>query len=95
MIPHTDRTSPVATPDALRADKAVMVLPEGFGSPYRPIEAERAYALRRFNRRPRGRAAYRRFFLAKPETYLVFSEGAHGSSLWHFRRTTAKAFRKR
>ena len=95
MTAQAHRASPAAAADAPRVSRVMTALPDGLGIAYLPVEAERAYALRRLDRGPTGRAAYRRFFLAKPETCLVFSEGAHGSSLRRFRGPTARAFQGR
>ena len=95
MTAQAHRASPAAAADAPRVNRVMMALPDGLGVAYLPVEAERTYALRRFNRGPTGRTAYRRFFLAKPETCLVLSEDAHGSSLRRFRGPTARAFQGR
>ena len=95
MTAQAHRASPAAAADAPRVSRVMITLPNGLGAAYLPVEAERVYALRHFNRGPTGRAAYRRFFLAKPEICLVLSEGAHGSSLRRFRGPTARAFQGR
>ena len=53
MTAQAQRAKPAAAADAPRVSRVMMALPEGFGVASLPGEAERAYALRRFNLRPR------------------------------------------